>query len=150
MRARAGASLWHRRVGEAIGDGFRITGMVEKPAKGTQPSNFFINGRYILQPEIFKILETQERGAGNEIQLTDGMLKLLKEQDFTGYHYKGATYDTAPRMASSWPMSPSRSNAPISDLRWWTACRADLKALLPSRRSGLAVGKWHNRAARRF
>ncbi len=56
--------------------------MVEKPAKGTAPSNFFINGRYILQPEIFKILETQERGAGNEIQLTDGMLKLAKDQDF--------------------------------------------------------------------
>jgi UTP--glucose-1-phosphate uridylyltransferase len=80
-------------VGEAIGEGFRITGMVEKPAKGTAPSNFFINGRYILQPEIFKILETQERGAGNEIQLTDGMLKLLKEQDFAGYHFRGATYD---------------------------------------------------------
>ncbi len=80
-------------VGEAIGEGFRITGMVEKPAKGTAPSNYFINGRYILQPEIFKILETQERGAGNEIQLTDGMLKLLKDQDFAGYHFRGATYD---------------------------------------------------------
>jgi UTP--glucose-1-phosphate uridylyltransferase len=81
-------------TGEKVGDGFAITGMVEKPAPGTQPSNFFINGRYILQPEIFKILETQERGAGNEIQLTDGMLKLLKQQPFTAYHYKGATYDT--------------------------------------------------------
>lgn len=80
-------------VGEAIGEGFRITGMVEKPAKGTAPSNFFINGRYILQPEIFKILETQERGAGNEIQLTDGMLKLLKDQAFAGYHFKGETFD---------------------------------------------------------
>jgi UTP--glucose-1-phosphate uridylyltransferase len=80
--------------GEAVGEGFRITGMVEKPAPGTQPSNFFINGRYILQPEIFDILETQERGAGNEIQLTDGMLKLLKAQPFTAYHYKGVTYDT--------------------------------------------------------
>jgi UTP--glucose-1-phosphate uridylyltransferase len=80
--------------GEKIGDGFRITGMVEKPAKGTQPSNFFINGRYILQPEIFSILETQERGAGNEIQLTDGMLKLLKMQAFTAYHFRGVTYDT--------------------------------------------------------
>jgi UTP--glucose-1-phosphate uridylyltransferase len=80
--------------GEKIGDGFRITGMVEKPPKGTQPSNFFINGRYILQPEIFDILSTQESGAGNEIQLTDGMLKLLQAQDFTAYHYRGATYDT--------------------------------------------------------
>ncbi|UVC08613.1 UTP--glucose-1-phosphate uridylyltransferase GalU [Rhizobium sp. TH2] len=80
--------------GEDIADGFRITGMVEKPPQGTAPSNFFINGRYILQPEIFSILETQERGAGNEIQLTDGLLKLLQKQDFTAYHYRGKTYDT--------------------------------------------------------
>ncbi|MFK0161928.1 UTP--glucose-1-phosphate uridylyltransferase GalU [Rhizobium sp. NPDC090279] len=80
-------------VGETIGNGFRITEMVEKPAKGTAPSNFFINGRYILQPEIFRILESQERGAGNEIQLTDGMLKLAKTQDFAGYHFQGQTFD---------------------------------------------------------
>ncbi|MDQ1186953.1 UTP--glucose-1-phosphate uridylyltransferase GalU [Agrobacterium larrymoorei] len=80
--------------GEEIGNGFRITDMVEKPAKGTQPSNYFINGRYILQPEIFQLLETQERGAGNEIQLTDSMLKLLKQQDFTAYPFRGETYDT--------------------------------------------------------
>jgi UTP--glucose-1-phosphate uridylyltransferase len=80
-------------VGETIGSGFRITEMVEKPAKGTAPSNFFINGRYILQPEIFRILESQERGAGNEIQLTDGMLKLAKTQDFAGYHFQGQTFD---------------------------------------------------------
>lgn len=81
-------------VGDKVGDeGFKITEMVEKPAKGTAPSNFFINGRYILQPEIFKILETQERGAGNEIQLTDGMLALAKSQEFAAYHFKGETYD---------------------------------------------------------
>ncbi|MGK9054791.1 UTP--glucose-1-phosphate uridylyltransferase GalU [Neorhizobium sp. CSC1952] len=80
-------------VGEAVGEGFKITQMVEKPAKGTAPSNFYINGRYILQPEIFKILETQERGAGNEIQLTDGMLALAKTQEFAAYHFKGETYD---------------------------------------------------------
>ncbi|MBN8949518.1 MULTISPECIES: UTP--glucose-1-phosphate uridylyltransferase GalU [unclassified Rhizobium] len=80
-------------VGETVGNGFRITEMVEKPAKGTAPSNFFINGRYILQPEIFRILESQERGAGNEIQLTDGMLKLAKTQDFAGYHFQGQTFD---------------------------------------------------------
>lgn len=80
-------------AGEAVGNGFRITDMVEKPAKGTAPSNFFINGRYILQPEIFAILETQERGAGNEIQLTDGMLKLKDSQSFAGYHFKGETFD---------------------------------------------------------
>ena len=80
-------------VGEQVGEGFKITEMVEKPAKGTAPSNFYINGRYILQPEIFGILETQERGAGNEIQLTDAMLKLRDSQRFHGYHYRGRTYD---------------------------------------------------------
>ena len=59
---------------------FEVDGMVEKPPKGTAPSNLSITGRYILQPEIFKILETQERGAGNEIQLTDAMIELAKTQ----------------------------------------------------------------------
>ncbi len=80
-------------VGDAVGGGFRITQMVEKPPKGTQPSNFFINGRYILQPEIFSILAKQERGAGNEIQLTDGMIKLADQQPFAAYKYHGETYD---------------------------------------------------------
>ncbi|WP_315925368.1 UTP--glucose-1-phosphate uridylyltransferase GalU [Mesorhizobium sp. SP-1A] len=79
--------------GKDISSGFHITGMVEKPKRGTAPSNFYINGRYILQPEIFSILEDQERGAGNEIQLTDAMLKLEKKQPFYGYHYKGRTFD---------------------------------------------------------
>lgn len=80
-------------VGETIGEGFAITKMVEKPAPGTAPSNFFINGRYILQPEIFPILSTQERGAGNEIQLTDAMVKLADNQKFAAYHFRGETYD---------------------------------------------------------
>ena len=71
----------------------RMTGMVEKPAKGTEPSNLFISGRYILQPEIFEILETQERGAGGEIQLTDGMANLMKRQAFHALEYAGVTYD---------------------------------------------------------
>ncbi len=79
--------------GEDVHTGFRITGMVEKPAPGTAPSNLYINGRYILQPEIFEILAGQERGAGNEIQLTDAMLRLAEEQPFYGYRYEGRTYD---------------------------------------------------------
>ena len=71
----------------------RMTGMVEKPAPGTEPSNLFISGRYILQPEIFNILETQERGAGGEIQLTDGMANLMKSQDFHALEYEGTTFD---------------------------------------------------------
>jgi len=71
----------------------RMTGMVEKPPKGTEPSNLAISGRYILQPEIFKILEEKERGAGNEIQLTDAMAKLMKVQVFHALEYQGAIYD---------------------------------------------------------
>jgi UTP--glucose-1-phosphate uridylyltransferase len=71
----------------------RMTGMVEKPAPGTEPSNLFISGRYILQPEIFNILEAQERGAGGEIQLTDGMATLMKSQDFHALEYEGTTFD---------------------------------------------------------
>ncbi|MBW8816227.1 MAG: UTP--glucose-1-phosphate uridylyltransferase [Caulobacterales bacterium] len=71
----------------------RMTGMVEKPAPGTEPSNLFISGRYILQPEIFQILETQERGAGGEIQLTDGMAALMRRQAFHALEYDGTTYD---------------------------------------------------------
>jgi UTP--glucose-1-phosphate uridylyltransferase len=79
--------------GETVANGFRITGMVEKPRAGTAPSNLYINGRYILQPEIFEVLSHQEKGAGNEIQLTDAMLKLEKEQPFYGFHYRGRTFD---------------------------------------------------------
>jgi len=79
--------------GADIASGFEITGMVEKPKPENAPSTFFISGRYILKPEIFSILETQERGAGNEIQLTDGMLKLLERQRFVGYHFRGSTFD---------------------------------------------------------
>jgi UTP--glucose-1-phosphate uridylyltransferase len=71
----------------------RMTGMVEKPAPGSEPSNLFISGRYILQPEIFEILETQPRGAGGEIQLTDGMATLMGRQDFHALEYEGTTYD---------------------------------------------------------
>ncbi|HEX6859998.1 MAG TPA: UTP--glucose-1-phosphate uridylyltransferase [Caulobacteraceae bacterium] len=71
----------------------RMTGMVEKPAPGTEPSNLFISGRYILQPEIFALLAAQERGAGGEIQLTDAMARLMGLQDFHAYEYEGTTYD---------------------------------------------------------
>ena len=67
--------------------------MVEKPPLGTEPSNLFISGRYILAPEIFHILETQPRGAGGEIQLTDAMVRLMQTQDFHALAYDGTTYD---------------------------------------------------------
>jgi UTP--glucose-1-phosphate uridylyltransferase len=72
---------------------FPITQMVEKPAKGTAPSNLAISGRYILQPEIFDLLAKQQRGAGGEIQLTDSMITLSKAQDFYAYQFGGDVYD---------------------------------------------------------
>ena len=71
----------------------RMTTMVEKPKPGTAPSNLIISGRYILQPEIFPLLERQGKGAGGEIQLTDSMVELMKDQDFHALEYDGVTYD---------------------------------------------------------
>ena len=71
----------------------RMTGMIEKPEPGTEPSNLFISGRLILQPEIFKLLADQQTGAGGEIQLTDSMVRLLASQDFHALEYDGTTYD---------------------------------------------------------
>ncbi|MAK83393.1 UTP--glucose-1-phosphate uridylyltransferase [Phenylobacterium sp.] len=71
----------------------RMRGMVEKPAPGTEPSNLFISGRYVLQPEIFPLLEKQGKGAGGEIQLTDAMAELMKVQPFHALEYEGVTYD---------------------------------------------------------
>jgi len=71
----------------------RITQMVEKPKAGTAPSNLHITGRYILQPEIFAILEKGERGAGGEIQITDAMIKLSAAQEFFAVRFDGTIYD---------------------------------------------------------
>jgi UTP--glucose-1-phosphate uridylyltransferase len=80
-------------VGERRGDAFAVTEMVEKPPRDKAPSNLTITGRYILQPEIFDILENQERGAGGEIQLTDGMIRLAQQQPFYGLKFAGQSFD---------------------------------------------------------
>lgn len=71
----------------------KMKGMVEKPKREDAPSNLFISGRYILQPEIFALLESQGPGAGNEIQLTDSMARLMATQPFYALEYEGTTYD---------------------------------------------------------
>jgi UTP--glucose-1-phosphate uridylyltransferase len=71
----------------------KMKGMVEKPAPGTEPSNLFISGRYVLNPEIFEALAAKERGAGGEIQLTDAMARLMQSQAFHALEYEGSTYD---------------------------------------------------------
>jgi UTP--glucose-1-phosphate uridylyltransferase len=68
-------------------------GLVEKPKPANAPSTVSIIGRYILQPEIFAHLDRQERGAGNEIQLTDSMTRLIGAQPFHGLRFEGTRYD---------------------------------------------------------
>ena len=80
-------------VGKTKGKAFAITEMVEKPPREQAPSNLIITGRYILQPEIFALLETQEGGAGGEIQITDAMIRLAKQQLFYGLKFDGRSFD---------------------------------------------------------
>jgi UTP--glucose-1-phosphate uridylyltransferase len=84
--------------GEGPDSGFRVTGMVEKPKPEDAPSNLFLSGRYILQPEIFALLSEQTRGAGNEIQLTDAMQVLIRTQPFTGVKYEGKVFDCGSKL----------------------------------------------------
>ncbi|MFP3943190.1 MAG: UTP--glucose-1-phosphate uridylyltransferase GalU [Alphaproteobacteria bacterium] len=75
-----------------------IRGLVEKPAPKDAPSNLFVVGRYILQPEIFALLERQRPGAGNEIQLTDAMHALLERQPFFAIKTDAHIYDCGDRL----------------------------------------------------
>jgi UTP--glucose-1-phosphate uridylyltransferase len=80
-------------VGATKGKAFAITKMVEKPKASEAPSNLSITGRYILQPEIFALLQKQAAGAGGEIQLTDAMLALAGMQPFYGFKFEGRSFD---------------------------------------------------------
>ncbi|QQR39060.1 UTP--glucose-1-phosphate uridylyltransferase GalU [Devosia rhizoryzae] len=84
--------------GEGPDTGFRIDGMVEKPKREDAPSNLFISGRYILQPEIFSLLAEQTKGAGGEIQITDAMQNLMNQQKFTGVKYEGKVFDCGAKL----------------------------------------------------
>jgi UTP--glucose-1-phosphate uridylyltransferase len=79
--------------GARNGKTFAVTEMVEKPPREKAPSNLIITGRYILQPEIFTLLETQEGGAGGEIQITDAMIKLAGRQPFYALPFEGRSFD---------------------------------------------------------
>jgi UTP--glucose-1-phosphate uridylyltransferase len=81
------------KPGKWQGNHFTIEGMVEKPKRQDAPSNLIISGRYILQPEIFDIIEKLPRGAVGEIQITDAMIRLAQTQDFHGVKFEGTTYD---------------------------------------------------------
>lgn len=79
--------------GKQDGDLVEVTALVEKPKLGTAPSNLMIPGRYILQPEVMRVLETQGKGAGGEIQLTDAMAQMIGGQPFHAYKFGGRRFD---------------------------------------------------------
>ena len=70
-----------------------VLGLVEKPKVEDAPSNLIVSGRYILQPEVMRILEGQEKGAGGEIQLTDAMAQMIGQQPFNAVTFTGNRYD---------------------------------------------------------
>jgi len=72
---------------------YKVNDMVEKPSLEEAPSNVAVLGRYIITPEIFPFLETQDAGKGGEIQLTDALKRLAKEQAMYAYDFKGHRYD---------------------------------------------------------
>ncbi|NBB53448.1 NTP transferase domain-containing protein [Rhizobium sp. CRIBSB] len=104
----------------------RMTGMVEKPPLGTEPSNLFISGRYVLTPDIFPLLADQQTGAGGEIQLTDAMARLMKVQAFHALEYEGDTYDCGD------PVGLLRANVAyaLKHAKLGTAARAAITDLL--------------------
>ncbi len=79
--------------GAADGRLTEVKGLVEKPKPQDAPSNLAVVGRYILQPEIMRILDDKETGAGGEIQLTDAMAKLIGQQPFHGLTFDGERHD---------------------------------------------------------
>lgn len=76
----------------------KITGIVEKPAPETAPSNLAVVGRYILMPRIFDLLQETQKGAGGEIQLTDAIAKLLAEQQVLAYQFQGRRFDCGSKL----------------------------------------------------
>jgi UTP--glucose-1-phosphate uridylyltransferase len=82
-------------------DVVRITGLVEKPAAGTAPSNLAIIGRYVLRPEVFEVLERTDPGKGGEIQLTDALQEMAEHGIAGGVYgvvFRGRRYDTGDRL----------------------------------------------------
>ena len=81
-------------AGESKGDDItKVTAMIEKPSPEKAPSRLGVAGRYILTPGVFDEIRNQPKGAGGEIQLTDGIASLLKKEAVYAYAYKGTRYD---------------------------------------------------------
>jgi UTP--glucose-1-phosphate uridylyltransferase len=81
------------KIGEDDGRLVDVLGLVEKPDPADAPSNLSIIGRYVLMPEVMKFLSRMERGAGDEVQLTDAMAKMIGHMPFHGLRYEGERFD---------------------------------------------------------
>ncbi|MDD2794256.1 UTP--glucose-1-phosphate uridylyltransferase GalU [Acidocella sp.] len=81
------------KIGETQGNRVEVTGLVEKPAPAEAPSDLSIIGRYVLLPEVITYLSQMERGAGNEVQLTDAMAKMIGHTPFHGLKFEGKRFD---------------------------------------------------------
>ena len=77
---------------------YKVKGLVEKPAVEEAPTNVAILGRYIITPQIFKILENTKPGKGGEIQLTDALLTLMEEEAMYAYDFEGIRYDVGDKL----------------------------------------------------
>ena len=75
-----------------------VMGLVEKPKADEAPSNKIVSGRYILQPEVMRVLETQGKGAGGEIQLTDAMARMIGDQPFHAVTFAGRRFDCGSKL----------------------------------------------------
>jgi UTP--glucose-1-phosphate uridylyltransferase len=83
---------------EPVGGVSRITRMIEKPKPGTTSSRLAVVGRYVLSPRIFHHLRAMPPGAGGEIQLTDGIARLLSEERVLAYEFEGRRYDCGSKL----------------------------------------------------
>jgi UTP--glucose-1-phosphate uridylyltransferase len=81
------------KIGTDDGRLVEVTGLVEKPDPADAPSNLSIIGRYVLMPEVMTYLSKMERGAGDEVQLTDAMAKMIGHMPFFGLRYEGERFD---------------------------------------------------------
>ena len=77
---------------------YKVKNLIEKPAVEEAPSNVAILGRYIITPKIFEILENTKPGKGNEIQLTDALLELIKHEAMYAYDFEGRRYDVGDKL----------------------------------------------------
>jgi len=77
---------------------YHVNSLVEKPSPGTAPSNYAVTGRYVLVPDIFPLLQSQEKGFGGEIQLTDALNSLAEQDAVYGVVFDGTRYDAGDKL----------------------------------------------------